>query len=84
MKSFAPMPISALTGKLVPLGAFRLLGHLLGLRTLFELKDEFSVTDHELLNGYQDRRSGTQFPCCGLTRNTLIKGMRPSIAPFGC
>jgi hypothetical protein len=71
MKSFAPMPISALTGKIVPVSAFRLLGHLLGLRTLFEFRDEFSVTDYELLKGYRDRKSGTQFPWCGLSRNTF-------------
>jgi hypothetical protein len=60
MKSFAPMPISALTGNIVPFSAFRLLGHLLGLRTLFEFRDEFSVTDYEQLKGYRDRKSGTQ------------------------
>ena len=76
------MPILALTGKTVPLSAFRLLAHLLGLRTVFEFKDEFSVTDHELLNGYRERKSETVFPSCGLSRNTLIKA-RASLKELG-
>ena len=67
------MPFHALTGRTVPLSAFRLLAHLLGLRTFFEFRDNFSVTDHELLSGYRDRKSGSQFPCCGFSRNTLTK-----------
>jgi hypothetical protein len=73
MKSFAPMPLGALAGRTVSLSAFRLLAHLLGLRTLFGFKDEFSVTDYELLNGYRDRKSDTEFHSCGLARNTMIK-----------
>jgi len=76
------MPISALTGRTLPLSAFRLLAHLLGIRMLFEPKDEFSVTDYELLNGYRDRKSGELFPWCGLSRNGLKDG-RIKLADLG-
>jgi hypothetical protein len=73
MKSFAPVPLSALAGRTLSLTQFRLLVHLLGLRTILGYRDEFQVTDHELLDGFSDRKSGATLASCGMVRNTMLR-----------
>ena len=82
MKEFAPVPLSALTPDLLSLAEFRLLAHLLGLRTFFAMQDCFELTDHQLLNGIDDRNHKQTFSGCSLSRNTM-KAARKKLEQTG-
>jgi DNA-binding MarR family transcriptional regulator len=82
MKDFAPVPLSALTPDLLSLAEFRLLTHLLGLRTFFAMQDCFELSDHQLLNGINDWNRKQTFPGCSLSRNTM-KAARKKLEQMG-